>query len=173
MIATHETLWLDAPGTGADALSPGAIQRVLCAGLRLSSDAIGLMSPVRRGRVAVEVALPQALNLATPLRLSVQDGESRSLFILRRESDPPEEAVAQLHVSWKGRVPPSPGQLVAALTQASDDRFDTGDLGAVFEGQGWLSAAISEGLLARLSLPSTVKVKGLSLTLAAYPGDAP
>ena len=172
MIATHETLWLDAPGTGADALSPGSVQRALCAGLRLSSDAIGLMSPLRRGRVAVEIALPQALALATPLRLSVSDGDGRTLFILRRESDPAEESAAELRVSWKGQAPPSPGQLIAALTQASEDRFDTGDLGAVFEGRNWLSVTVSEGLRARLNLPATVKVSGVSLTLAADTGSA-
>lgn len=165
MIATHETLWLEASPTSAGALGPGTVQRALRSALRLSSDAIGLLNPVGRGRVAVEIALPQALDIRTPLTLSVRDGERPVLFTLRRESDPELETHSPLRVTWTGGTRPSPGQLARALTRATEDRFHASDLGVTFEGANQLLVSVSEGLTGCLALPTTTKIDGVTLTL--------
>jgi hypothetical protein len=171
VIATHETLLVQSSGAGANALSPGSIQRALWSSLRLSSDAIGMMHPLGRGRVGIEIALPHALHLATPMMLTHRDGKHTALFALQRASDPVDAQRTQLHITWRGAQRPTPGLLVRALRQASAERFDSGDLEAVFEGDGWISAAISEGLRGRLSLPKSVTVDGCTLALTTDDGS--
>jgi hypothetical protein len=168
VIATHETLLVQTSGAAADALTPGTIQRALCTSLRLSADALGMMHPLGRGRVGVEIALPHALNLPTPMMLTVLDGKSAALFTLRRPSDPEEGRDAQLRISWSGGTRPTPGLLVRALSQATQGRFDSADLEAVFEGADWMSATVSEGLRARLTLPTSLTLDGCALTLSAH-----
>lgn len=172
MIATHETLWAEASPTSADALTPGRLQRALRAALRLTSDAVGLMSPVGRGRVAVEIALPQALDIGTPLTLSVRDGQTPVLFTLRRESDPVLEVHQRLRVTWSGKSRPTPGQLALALTRVSEDRFHGGDLGVAFEGAKQLLVTVSEGLLGCLTLPTKTKLGGMELTFEQDRSDS-
>ncbi|MDP6944948.1 MAG: hypothetical protein QF464_12420, partial [Myxococcota bacterium] len=118
-----------------------------------------------------EIALPQALQIATPLTLSLSDGGRRALFTLRRESDPAEEVSGQLIVTWKGKGRITPGVLVAALTRASDDRFDTGDLAEAYEGPDHMMVRVSEGLVSRLALPCTVTASGREVTLSGRHGD--
>ena len=165
MIATHETLWLTC--TSASTLSPGRVQRALRTGLRLVSDAVGLMSPQGQRRISVEIALPQALGIHTPMTFTVQEDGVRSLFTLRRESDPHDATSHLLQVTWTGPSRPSPGQLVRALAKASEDRFLAGDLGMVHEGSERLIITSSAGLHHRLSLPISVDCDGMTLTLSA------
>ena len=163
MIATHETLLIQTTGAAADALSPGTIQRALCAALRISADALGMMHPLGRGQVGVELALPHALSLSTPMMLTALHEAGKTLITLRRTSDPVEARAVQLRVTWKGQ-PPTPGQLVRALHQATEERFDAGDLGAVFEGNDWMVATVSEGLYRRLNLPASVTIGKCAMT---------
>ena len=165
MIATHETLLLQTTSAAADALSPGAVQRTLWSSLRLSADALGMMHPLGRGQIGVEVALPHALSLMTPMTLtSVDETGAATLFRLRRQSDPLEGRETQLRIHWNGPSP-TPGVVVRALVKATDERFDSKDLASVFVGADWMSAEVSEGLRARLKLPLTVTVDDCTLTL--------
>ncbi len=162
---THETLVLEATGSRADALTPGAVQSALFRVLGLRSEELGVMSPLGRGVVEVEIGLARALQLVTPLPLSVSTPTGPALLTLRRHSDPAEVTRRHARITWTGRPRIGPSLVARALTQATEGCFHPEDLGVCFEGQDIVLIEPSEGLLRRLSLPAEIRIDGATLTI--------
>ncbi|MGM0574757.1 MAG: hypothetical protein ACQEXJ_07630 [Myxococcota bacterium] len=171
MSAGHETLLLEAGGPGAEALSPGRIQRALALGAGVRSEEIGALEPLGRGRVAVDVALARALSLSTPRPIPLLEGDDSTVLLLRRPDDPPEEGEAALLITWSdGGGAPSPGALAAALSEASGGSLGPEEIGAGFVGPGWLRLTAPARVLVAVDLPARVTAGGRTLDVAVADG---
>ena len=168
----HETLIVEMLDSSAGTLSPGGIQRCLCATLRLSSDDIGMIQPLGRGRAGVEIALTRAMSLSTPLTLSGRSTHGPFVLKLRRQNDPRGVSPREIRVRWSGQKRVTPGHLVRALVELSAGRFSSDDLGASFEGSDLLISEVSEGLASLLNLPSSHTIDDVHFTIERERNEA-
>jgi hypothetical protein len=172
-----ETLLIEAPGPGAGLLAPGRIQRALALGAGVRSEEIGLLFPVGRGLVAVDISVQRAAALATPRYLPFTEDASPALLVLRREDDPEEEGTVWLRLTWPvgdGKaLPPSPGALSAALAHATKGAVGAETVGASFGGLGWMRVEVPQRYLLALSFPLDLSVGGraVRVTTGATGGD--
>ena len=175
MVPTYEVLVVEAAGPDAGLLGPGCILEALALGAGLKAEEVGVMAPLRRGPVAVEVAVERARNIATPRVLAFDDGGGPAAFVLRREDDPPEEGWFEVLARWTDGGPaPSPGALGAALSLATGGLVGAECLGAAFAGPSWVRLSMPDRLLLGDKLPGTVEVAGRTVSLvAAAGGEAP
>ena len=161
MIATHELLVLEAGGPAAGALTPGAVLRALALGAGIRAEEVATILPLGRGSAQVEIAVSRAARLATPLPIPIDDGRTRVLMTLRREDDPPEDALSEVAVYWTdGGPPPAPGALATALSDALRGAAGAESLGAAFFGDGWGRLALPASLTTSPRLPATLEVAG-------------
>lgn len=171
MTGPRETLWIEVPGPSAGLLRPGLVQYALFRGAGISADEVGLLRPEGRERVAVELAARRAGRLATPRTLVVRTASGPITLRLRRETDPPEEELAELLVSWEDGGPaPRPGSLGVALAGALEAPLGTEELGWGFAGPGWLRVRVPERVLGDPGLPATLSVDARSLHAEAPVG---
>ena len=171
MNLTHESLVIEAPGSRADSLGPAQIQRALHHALQLTSEEIGIISPLRRGSAEVEIALGRALAIPTPVLLPFSDASGPSLALLKRKSDPAEHSRRYIRVSWEGPRRPGPSTLVQALIEASEGCFNAEDLSVTFECHDFILTELSEGLSQRLSFPCSCTCDDIKLSLEALSGS--
>ena len=168
MITTHETLVLEAGGPAADALTPGRVLRALALGAGVHAEEVGTILPLVRGSALVEVAVTRAARLATPLPIQVEEAGARTLMTLRREDDPPEDALSELAVHWDdGGPPPAPGAFAAALAVALRGAAGAESLGAAFFGDGWGRLALPASLATSTRLPAALDVAGRRFELVS------
>ncbi len=165
----HETVFIETSGAGAGLLAPGRIQRALALAAGLNSDDIGTITPMGRGRAAVEIAMQRALSLATPLALPIREAGRPALLYVRRESDPDAEQRTTVHIAWEDGVAPTPGALIKVLAHATEGRISEGDVGAAYQGPRSLDVCLSEGARALLDLPLEL-VDGAGRTLRLSEG---
>ncbi|MFT7581167.1 MAG: hypothetical protein ACI9MR_002841 [Myxococcota bacterium] len=122
-----ETLILETGVTSAALATPGSVLQALALGAGLRANDVGMMHPVSRGRVNVEITSVRAWSIPTPVALPVGD----AVFNLRRDTDLPLAAPTRLQLGWAGAAP-TPGALAAALSQATEGQLGAEELGAGF-----------------------------------------
>jgi len=166
MIATHETLILEAGDATAQTLSPGGVLRALAVGAGLRAEDIGALMPAGRGAIAVEVTTTRAMRLATPLTLPARvDGQSL-LLTLRREDDVPLDSLTEVLVRWEdGGPPPAPGALATALAVALRGNAGGESIGAAFFGGDWGRITLPASLATSPRFPETLEVEGRPFAL--------
>jgi len=167
VIATHETLVLEAGAAAASLLTPGRVQRVLALGAGVRAEEIGGITPLTGGRVAVEIAIARAARLTTPRVVPVRETSGAALFTLRREDDVPDEESCVVALTWPAdQPPPSPGALASALAAIGVGAVGAESLGAIFVGQGYARLEVPLGLALSGLLPEELTVDGRPLRLA-------
>ncbi|MCB9729181.1 MAG: hypothetical protein H6744_18955 [Deltaproteobacteria bacterium] len=166
-----ETLLVEAPGAGAGLLAPGSILRALALGAGVRAEEVGLLIPVGRGRVAVDVGVQRAAGLSTPRLLPFTEGASPALLVLRREDDPAEEDRVWLELRWPAGTPrPGPGALGAALSAATGGSIGAEAIGASFCGDGWMQLEVPERFLLALEFPLELSIRGATVTATTATG---
>ena len=168
MSHAYETLFVEAGGPASGLLLPGRVQRALADGAGIRAEDVGLIRPLERGRVEVEVATHRAHRIATPLALPMDEGGRPALLILRRPHDAPGEADTHVILPWThGDGAPSPGCVSAAIAKAMGGELGQEEVGAGLAGPNWLRLALPERILVRLELPLELEIAGTTMTLSA------
>lgn len=159
MSGPRETLIVETSGAAAGALTPGLVQRMLGVAAGVAAEEIGAMSPLGRGRVAVDIDVLRSERLATPRPLAVLSSSQGPLLTLRRDSDPPAEQLADVQVTWRApSAAPGVGALGRALSLASDGALGAEDLGAAFVGANWMTLRLPECAWFTLKLPAELSL---------------
>ena len=166
----NETLYLEATGAAATALTPGAVLRSLAVGAGVFAEEVTSLRPLGARRVAVTLTGARARALSTPRVLithdatrapALTDGARAATWILRRPEDPPEDGVLPVLMTWPlGGEEPTPGAVAGALRDALGPDVGAEELGVGFVGPGF----------AQLSLPARLAVLGLPAELALRDG---
>ena len=163
---THEVFIVACAPTAIEAAGPGVLLRALRESTGIQADEVGLMMPLAPGQTRVEISMARAMHLRTPRLLSHHDAAGPICLRLSRPSDPPEESLGDVMISWTGSASaPAPGALAQALAEAIGTLFTPELLGFGIPGRQCLQVSLPERLMVAERLPDELKLGGQTLTL--------
>ena len=156
----NETLYLEATGAAAQALTPGAVLRALAVGAGVFAEEVTTLEPLGARRVAVTLTGARARALATPRGLVDGSATGGVGWTLRRPEDPPEDGRLVAFATWhpaEAPAAPTPGAISRSPPSAIGPDVGAEELGVGLVGPGFAQLLLP-ARLALLGLPEVLTV---------------